>query len=815
MNAIVDTQSVPIGVPLPNYRCMVLDEYLQSAVVDQEGELFIGGVGVFAGYLERDDLTQKALIEINGECFYRTGDLVRLDNNGLLHYQGRKDHQIKLHGQRIELGEIEQCLLKTSISACVVIKWSDSHLIAYVQSSLIDEKQLLQHCQSHLPPHMIPSMFIILDKLPLNPNGKVDRKLLPSPNFSQLSSEHLRTDIEHRSPTNKIEIKIHDIWCDLFQQNQISINTNIFTIGGHSLLIMQLFHRYKTEFHFGTNTLSIADLFQHPTIIDHAQLIHQHINDNTKQTIHDSHLWSSLHLTQGKSLLFFLTLFFRFHFLAKASLAQERILLDEQIRFSSKNNNIMYVIPLLYRLSSSSSSSSHHLSIIRLSHAFQHVIMKHKILRTALYFDSHGNIIQDCLDPNDIIHHIKTNGFSIINLQNDDRHLNEIIDEILNQSDLFDLSKGHVIRCHILRPYQSKNDDDDDVLRNDDLILFSIYHAVFDGASTSIFIRDLSFAYENNCSLSLEDNILQYIDYSVHERLIDMTLSRQFWNSQLQGYNLEHALSFPVDRHRSSINQRSGLASTAEIIFDDEISKLFVNYASLHHLTLFQLGLAIFYVFLFKLTCGESDLCISAINANRYRNELENLIGMFVSTLPYRIQINSHWSFDEVVEHVRDKCLSILEHSHYSLQHILGDFRVNQSSVSFLETLFDFITMSSDMDHFSLNDLCLEQISVEQSYDVAKFDFSITLVYNPTSVNNQLSFSLVCSRDLFDRTTVVSIAERFRYLFEQVFRSTSHNIQMVVSISPISRLSLILPQEVEEIEKVKFCRVKDIVNEGK
>ena len=154
-------------------------------------------------------------------------------------------------------------------------------------------KQLHQHCQSHLPPHMIPSMFIILDKLPLNPNGKVDRKLLPSPNFSQLSSEHLRTDIEHRSPTNKIEIKIHDIWCDLFQQNQISINTNIFTIGGHSLLIMQLFHRYKTEFHFETNTLSIADLFQHPTIIDHAQLIHQHINENTKQTfmiiIHGHH----------------------------------------------------------------------------------------------------------------------------------------------------------------------------------------------------------------------------------------------------------------------------------------------------------------------------------------------------------------------------------------------------------------------------------------------------------------------------------------------------------------------------------------------
>ena len=102
----------------------------------------MGGVGVFAGYLGRDDLTEKALIEIDGEIYYRTGDLVRMDNNGLLHYQGRKDHQIKLHGQRIELGEIERCLLNTSISACVVIKWGDDHLVAYVQSSDIDEETI-------------------------------------------------------------------------------------------------------------------------------------------------------------------------------------------------------------------------------------------------------------------------------------------------------------------------------------------------------------------------------------------------------------------------------------------------------------------------------------------------------------------------------------------------------------------------------------------------------------------------------------------------------------------------------------------------
>jgi aryl carrier-like protein len=275
-----------------------MDEFLQLSSVGQEGELFIGGVGVFVGYLGRDDLTAKALIEINGEIFYRTGDVVRMDNNGLIYHQGRKDHQIKLHGQRIELGEIERCLLDTSISACVVVKWGDDHLIAYVQSSNIDEKQLRKHCESHLPPHMVPSLFIILEKLPLNANGKIDRKSLPPPNFSTCVPIHLRNDVQSLAPTNEIEVTIHHIWCDVFQQNQIAIDVNIFTIGGHSLLLMQLFHRYKMEFHLETNTLSIAKLFQQPTIVGHAQLIHQIID--IKQDTGD-YSWSSLHLIQGKN----------------------------------------------------------------------------------------------------------------------------------------------------------------------------------------------------------------------------------------------------------------------------------------------------------------------------------------------------------------------------------------------------------------------------------------------------------------------------------------------------------------------------------
>jgi hypothetical protein len=476
----------------------------------------------------------------------------------------------------------------------------------------------------------------------------------------------------------------------------------------------------------------------------------------------------------------------------------------------------MYVIPLLYCLSSS--TRTNHPSILRLYHAFQHVIKRHSILRTALYLDTNGNIIQHYLDT-DVNNNNDMNRsqFSIINLLNDNRPIDEIINEILNQSHLFDLSKGHVINCHILRQYRSNNCltfQNDDLLTKDDFILFTIHHAVFDGGSTSIFTHDLSLAYKNNCSLVLNDHSLQYIDYSVYERLIDMTVSRQFWYSQFDGYHLQHSLSLPVDRHRSSSDQRSGLASTVQITFNDEISTSFLNYASSHNLTLFQLGLATFYVFLFKLTQGQTDLCITSINANRYRNELQNMIGMFVSTLPYRLQLESHWSFDKVVKHVRQMSLLILEHSHYPLQNILADLQVNQSNVSFLETMFDFITVSSDVDQFCMNGANLEQISIEQSYEVAKFDLSVTFVYNPTADEDKVTCFFVCSRDLFEETTVAQIAQRFQYLSEQIFRTDTSGILVNECITSINKPSFILPKEAEDQERVNFRRLKNTVSEG-
>ncbi|CAF1523921.1 unnamed protein product, partial [Adineta steineri] len=783
INVTNTIQGIPIGTPFSNYRCMIMNEYSQQSITNQEGELFAGGVGVFAGYLGRDDLTAKALLEIDGELFYRTGDLVRMNNNGLLHYQGRKDHQIKLHGQRIELGEIERCLLNiTSISACVVMKWNDDHLVAYIQSFHANEEELREHCQSHLPPHMIPSIFIILDKLPLNQNGKVDRKQLPSPDFSLPTS--LSPD-QSDTPLNQFEERIHTIWCQVLHcnQNHILKNTSFFSVGGHSLLFIELYHHYQSVFNFDTHSLSIAPFLQQPTIFQHSQLLQTVIINYVKAT-----QWHTLHINEGI-----------------ASFAQERIFLDEQVRFSSD----IAIYNELFTLQVVQGS----LSFNRLLQALRYVLNKQKILRTSLVFNNDNGILKQCITD---IH--KTFTITMNRTFQNENELRDIIYQTTINPNLFDLSVGRVFHAEILKhqiPLNENENNNNEFITNADVLLIAFHHAAFDRASSSIFFKDLSLACNTNAiSEEDDDESLQYIDYSIHERLIDMTTSREFWYLQLEEYNFVYRLLLPVDRHRLSTDHRSTSASISQISFDNEISQAFLDYASIHHVTPFQLGLTILYAFLFKLTHGDDDLCISCLNANRYRNELQNIMGMFVSTLPYRIQIDPHWSFDDLVKYVQEKCISILEHSHYPLQHILADLHINQSNISFLETMYDFITVSSHSEELSLDGADFKQVSFEQSFEVAKFDFMLTFVYNPMFENNRLSFRLTCSHDLFDEITVTNIGRRLEYCFQQLFSSDEIINRIDTCFTSISKFDLILPEESQEMEDIMFCRQSYIINEA-
>jgi acyl-coenzyme A synthetase/AMP-(fatty) acid ligase len=197
--ADIARQIIPIGRPLPNYTCHILNDHLTPVPIGTLGELYIGGHGVFAGYLTSDEsINARALIQLpdqkmDGTKFYRSGDLCRMDEQGEIICVGRADYQVKLRGQRLEVGEIEACIMRTkNITNCIVIKCHDSRsqqdfLAAYVESTSCSKDEVRQECRDHLPAYMVPSVFIIVDRLPLNSNGKVDRKQLPAAEPNQES----------------------------------------------------------------------------------------------------------------------------------------------------------------------------------------------------------------------------------------------------------------------------------------------------------------------------------------------------------------------------------------------------------------------------------------------------------------------------------------------------------------------------------------------------------------------------------------------------------------------------------------------------
>ncbi|CAF3859706.1 unnamed protein product [Rotaria magnacalcarata] len=285
--------------PFSNYSTMILDQYCQPVIPGVAGELCISGDGIFLGYLNRPELTSDTIIKISynekERFFYRTGDLVRMcPISSFIYFIGRKDFQIKLRGSRIECGEIEYVLSicpNFSVNRAVVVKHEHigiDYLVAYLElektcSPAFNEidtdsediqHKLRGHCQDNLPEYMVPTLFVILHHFPLNANGKLDRKALPIPNFSkelvatrQLSANEL--------PQTDMEQNVHNLWQELLNitNGQISMTSNLFNVGGNSLLLMHLVRLYETRLSSKCVGLRMADFFQMPTIREHAKLL--------------------------------------------------------------------------------------------------------------------------------------------------------------------------------------------------------------------------------------------------------------------------------------------------------------------------------------------------------------------------------------------------------------------------------------------------------------------------------------------------------------------------------------------------------------
>ena len=260
-----------IGTAIANMQLYILDAYYQLVPPGVAGELYLGGVGLARGYLQKASLTATRFVpdpfsrEL-GARLYRTGDSARYDPDGSIQFIGRMDRQVKVRGFRIELGEIEAVLNEhTQVRESIIVVreagLGDRRLAAYLvpeSNNVLDIEEVHTYLRARLPTYMVPAALVILESLPLTTNGKVDYRSLPAPEI-----HHLRKQTDYIAPANQREQAVSKIWCELLNVQAISVHDNFFDLGGHSLLLTRLQDRLQKDL---GGTISMLELFQHTTI---------------------------------------------------------------------------------------------------------------------------------------------------------------------------------------------------------------------------------------------------------------------------------------------------------------------------------------------------------------------------------------------------------------------------------------------------------------------------------------------------------------------------------------------------------------------
>jgi len=275
----VNDNNVPVGYPLEDIEVLLLDDDGKEVAFNEIGEMSVRSRYLSPGYWRRPELSQvKFLSDPNGgdERIYRTGDLGLILDDGCLVHMGRKDFQVKIRGYRIEVGEIEAALLNIdNIKEAVVILREDRPRDRYLAAYIVPSRQpalsitALRHALAEkLPGYMVPSAFIILDALPLLPNGKLDRQRLPYPDSSRPN-----LDTPFIVPETSVEQALAKIWAEVLNVNHVGAHDNFFDLGGHSLAATRIVSRVIKHFQVD---LPLQSLFQSPTVAEMATVIAEH-----------------------------------------------------------------------------------------------------------------------------------------------------------------------------------------------------------------------------------------------------------------------------------------------------------------------------------------------------------------------------------------------------------------------------------------------------------------------------------------------------------------------------------------------------------
>ncbi|NBC46059.1 amino acid adenylation domain-containing protein, partial [Corallococcus exiguus] len=740
-----DASPIPtIGRPLPNVRAYVLDKSLRPVPVGVAGELFLGGEGVARGYLNRPDLTADRFIpdaftSTPGARLYRTGDVVRWRVDGMLDYLGRADFQVKVRGFRIELGEIESTLLKhPQVHAAVVLAREDipgdKRLVAYVvptegTDSALTADVLKDWLKQFLPEHMRPSTFLVLEALPLNANGKVDRKALPAPQGIALASTYV-------APRTAAEEQLAALFTQVLRVERVGIHDDFFALGGHSLLATQLVSRVRAAFR---TELPLRALFEAPTVAALAQRL---------QVQTPSLRLPPLTRTaeEGPRLL---------------SFAQQRLWFLDQLT----PGDASYNLPTALRLTGQ-------VDVESLRRAFEALVTRHDSLRTT-FREHQGQTVQH-------VHAPATWGLPLVDLSalpeaQREAEARRKVEEDAHQP--FHLETGPLLRTALVR-----------LAAEDHLLLVTMHHIVSDGWSMGVLVRELVTFYESftqGIAPDLSPLPVQYADFAAWQRqwLQGETLETQlaYWKQQLSG--APSALELLTDHPRPSIQSHEGAALSIQI--PRETSEALKALAGREGATPFMVLLAAYQVFLSRYA-GQDDISVGSPIAGRTQAETEGLIGFFVNTLVLRARVEPMATFRELLAQVRGTTLAAYEHQHLPFEKLVEAVQpVRDASRSPLFQVM-FALQNAPTEELRVPGLAFRQVAAEARS--AKFDLTLTLQDSAQGFVGWLEYSTA----LFKQDTVERMSRHLRTLLEAVASRPEQSVAELTLLSREERQRILV-----------------------
>ncbi len=674
--------SIPIGKPIDNICLTVMGKDGNLQPIGVPGELWISGDGLARGYLNRPELTAEKFITRGNELFggkescnrfYRTGDLTRWLRDGNIEFLGRIDFQVKIRGFRIELGEIENRLLsQPGISETIVMakvsENGDTYLCAYIVTDaggtetgveFIDS--LKEKLAEDLPEYMIPPYFVLLEQMPLNANGKADRKALPDPVIGAGG--------QYIAPGNDVEKELAEIWADTLKLpvEKIGVETSFFDLGGHSLKATVTVSRIHKAFDV---RISLTDIFKKQTISKLAALIGEAKGEGTQAGIE-----KFLSIGKAEASDFYVL-----------SSAQKRLFILQQVAFDS----IGYNIPVIFRFEERP-------DLVRLENALGSLIGRHESLRTQ--FEMINNEpVQRILE--DVDFEIET--YHVHNEEESPGIIRRFIRP-------FHLSAAPLLRAGIV-----------EVSGEPFLLMVDMHHIISDGVSMEIFVNELDDFYNEKEPDPLS---IQYKDFARWQQDLELQaefMARQkgFWLHHLEGEIPQ--VNLPYDFPRPMVQDFEGDAVSFGL--DEGETRGLRAFAKKRQVTLFMVLSAAFNILLSKLS-GAEDIIVGTPVAGRRHSDLEGVIGMFVNTLAIRHFPAGDKTVVEFLEQLRTATLDAFENQEYPFEELVEQLNITRDAGR--NPIFDIMFVLQNMDEGKGVERALKLAPYHYESRLSKFDITL------------------------------------------------------------------------------------------